>query len=56
MPSIDSWLTFLPLVSLTLAIVYYALNVRNANRSRNAALYMQLWNNFRNPQFIRDFH
>jgi hypothetical protein len=30
--------------------------VRNANKARHAGLYMQLWNSFRNPVFIRSFN
>ena len=37
-------------------MVYYAINVQNANRSRQAGLYMQLWNSFRNPEFVRSFN
>ena len=56
MTTLDQLLTFLPLVSISIAIVYYAMNVRNANRSRQAGLYMQLWNSFRSPEFVRSFN
>jgi hypothetical protein len=54
--TLDQLLTFLPLISISIAIVYYGMNVRNANRSRQAGLYMQLWNSFRSPDFLRSFN
>ena len=56
MTTFDQLLSILPLVSISIAIVYYALNVRNANRSRQAGLYMQLWNSFRSPDFLKAYN
>ena len=53
MVDLENLLNVLPVVSLSIVVVYYAMNVRNANRSRQATLYMQLYNSFRNPDFIR---
>ena len=56
MVTTEDILSLLPILSLSIAIVYYAIVVRNANKARQAGLYMQLWNNFRNPEFLRSFN
>jgi hypothetical protein len=53
---IESILNVLPLISFSIVLLYNGINIRNANKSRQAGLYMQLWNNFRNPQFFRSFN
>ncbi len=53
---IENILNVLPLISFSIVLLYYGINIRNANRSRQAGLYMQLWNSFRNPQFFRSFN
>lgn len=52
---IETLLNVLPLISFSIVLLYYGINVRNANRSRQASLYMQLWNSFRDPGFFRNF-
>jgi hypothetical protein len=46
----------LPVLSLSIAFIYNAIIVRNSNKAREAGLYMQLWNSFRNPEFVRNFN
>jgi hypothetical protein len=53
---IENILNVLPLISFSIVLLYYGINIRNANRSRQAGLYMQLWNSFRNPKFFRNFN
>lgn len=53
MSIINQITTYLPIVSFTIVLLYYGINVRDANRSRQAGLYMQLYSSFRSPEFLK---
>ena len=47
----DSIITVVPAVSLSIALIYYAMNLRNHNKTRQAALIMNLYETYRSPEF-----
>jgi len=59
MVTIDAILDVLPMMSVAVAIIYYAMTLRNSNRmqrlaleTRQAQLFMQLYNTFASEEFL----
>ena len=42
-------------IGVCLAAVYYIVTVRNNNRTRQAQLFMQIYDHFREPEFMKTF-
>jgi hypothetical protein len=51
MVTLDTVLNVIPVVTLVLVGAYYSLQIRNQNRARQAQLFMQLYETYRNPEF-----
>ena len=56
MSVIDQITTYLPIVSFTIVLFYYGINIRDANRSRQASLYMQLYSSFRSQEVLGELN
>ena len=46
MVSLELILQTIPILSLSIALVYYAINVRNQNRTAQASMFMQMYNQY----------
>jgi len=53
--TIDAVLDVIPAISLSIALVYYALNLRNQNKTRQAQIYVQIYNRFSDPDFLERY-
>jgi len=56
MASFEFLAVVLSVLGLSVSIIYYAFVMQNANKTRQAQLYMGLLNTFRSPQFQNQFH
>ena len=56
MVTAENLLDILPLVSLVVVLAYYALTVRNQNKTRQAQLLMGLYENYRSLEFRKMCH
>ena len=52
MITVEQVLYIIPVLALTASITYYALNIRNQNRTRQAQLLMQIVNQFCHPNIV----
>ena len=50
MVKLESILALIPAVSVAIALIYYAINIRNANKTREAQLFMQSYKETSTPE------
>jgi len=53
MVTFDQVIYVLPLMGIAVSILYYAMVLRNQNRTRQAQLFMQLYDKFSDPEFLK---
>ena len=51
MVTLETVLDVIPVVSLAIVLAYYALQIRNQNRTRQADLYLRLWGRWNTMEF-----
>ena len=56
MVALDTVLDVLPVASLVVVLAYYSLQIRNQNRTRQAQLFMQMYNRWRDDTKGLDFN
>lgn len=56
MITLDQILYVIPILALSASITYYALIIRNQNKTRQAQLYMQIQSKWADREFIRAFY
>ena len=54
MITLDQLIYVIPILALTVSIFYYALVLRNQNRTRQTQLFMNLFTQIRSKDFVRD--
>ncbi len=54
MVTLETVLNVVPAVSVAIALVYYAMTINNQNKTRQAQLFMQLYDRYRSKEYMRD--
>ena len=53
--SLQTLLTYLTLISVPVGVLYHILTLRNQNRTRQAQLFMQIYNRCTDPEFHQNY-
>ena len=56
MVSIEQILYVIPVLALTASITYYALTIRNQNKTRQTQLFMQIHSSLQSPEIQKNFY
>ena len=56
MVTLETVLDVVPALSVAVALVYYGLQIRNQNKTREAQIYVTIWDKFSNPDFLERYY
>ena len=56
MVTLDTVLQIIPALSVSIAAIYYAMNIRHQRETRQAQLFMQVYEAYRSPQLRKQYY